>query len=457
MRSLLRQLGSLAMITLGIAALAFAAFGPAKATQLLRFPQTYTTSGPFLVQDPGGTTVYAVQGQTLYGNHIGVLGQAPSPFPSPYPTNITGVLGQVFTPSSAGVVGYAYLTGYGFYGFAGNGNGAFGATQTATGPYAGMVGDDESTAGTNYGVFGETVRGYGVYGTSSTGYGIYGVASGTGTGGYFSSDGTAGGVSYLAKSTGEGGAFYGHSGNATHPALVAVEATPGTDLIGTYNASSVETFIAQAGTANYSGYAVSPNGSDVQVSGDLYVQGNVFYYCSANSGTFPVTAPHGHCMDSPVNPVVKLRTTSGSSVAMYHSSQTAATVEDFGEAQLVNGQSSVSLNPSFASTIDPTRSYLVFITPEGENHGLYVAGKSIQRFVVRETMGGHSSIAFQYRIVAHPYADGSGEVGKPPSAATVASRRNPSIDIAGARRPPAKIKLATFPTLYGTGIGAKHH
>jgi hypothetical protein len=82
-------------------------------------------------------------------------------------------------------------------------------------------------------------------------------------------------------------------------------------------------------------------------------------------------------------------------------------MEDFGEGQLINGQAAIPLEHTFASTIDRTRSYLVFITPEGDSHGLFVATKSASGFTVRESMGGHSTLAFQYRIVAHPYGDNS--------------------------------------------------
>ena len=44
--------------------------------------------------------------------------------------------------------------------------------------------------------------------------------------------------------------------------------------------------------------------------------------------------------------------------------------------------------------------YLVFVTPEGPSAGLYVSGKDAAGFTVRENAGGHSSIVFDYRIVA---------------------------------------------------------
>jgi hypothetical protein len=43
--------------------------------------------------------------------------------------------------------------------------------------------------------------------------------------------------------------------------------------------------------------------------------------------------------------------------------------------------------------------YHVFVTPEGDCHGLYVRRKSADSFEVRELTGGKSDIAFSYRIV----------------------------------------------------------
>ena len=45
----------------------------------------------------------------------------------------------------------------------------------------------------------------------------------------------------------------------------------------------------------------------------------------------------------------------------------------------------------------------MLITPEGDTRGLFVAARTPGAFSVRETMGGRSSIAFGYRIVAHPF------------------------------------------------------
>ena len=43
--------------------------------------------------------------------------------------------------------------------------------------------------------------------------------------------------------------------------------------------------------------------------------------------------------------------------------------------------------------------YRVFVTPEGNCHGLYVSRKGANNFEVRELTGGKSNVAFSYRIV----------------------------------------------------------
>ena len=288
-----------------------------------------------------------------------------------------------------------------------------------------------------YGIGNGGLSGAGVIGQSiGGGTGVYGIASGGGTGvtgvafnsgpgpgtgaagGIFSSEGTADaldasgsgvGSASFGIATGEGGAFFGGSGNASHPVLLTEETMAGTDYFAAINATSSvpapqESFAIQGGSANYSGYAVPNYGSDVQISGDLYVQGAVYQLCSSSGGSFPVTSPHGHCYTS-VSPAVRTTSSRGGEVTAYSTLASVPAIEDFGEAQLVNGEASVSIESTFASTIDRSRSYLVFVTPEGDCNGLYVTGKSAGGFIVRELRNGHSSLAFQYRIVGHPYAN----------------------------------------------------
>lgn len=95
----------------------------------------------------------------------------------------------------------------------------------------------------------------------------------------------------------------------------------------------------------------------------------------------------------------------GRAVKRYVATSTVPSAEDYGEAQLVDGQAHVSLSSDFANVIDRHASYLVFITPEGDTNGVYVTQKTASGFVVRENHNGHSAVAFQYRIVAKPYGE----------------------------------------------------
>jgi hypothetical protein len=95
-------------------------------------------------------------------------------------------------------------------------------------------------------------------------------------------------------------------------------------------------------------------------------------------------------------------TSTGAKVLTFAAQQSTRTVEDVGEGRLDHGQAYVSFDRTFASAIDGRRSYLVFITPQGDSNGLYVAQKSATGFIVREHSG-VSNIAFDYRIVAQPY------------------------------------------------------
>jgi hypothetical protein len=74
--------------------------------------------------------------------------------------------------------------------------------------------------------------------------------------------------------------------------------------------------------------------------------------------------------------------------------------EDAGSAHLSNGEVVVNLEQLFGQTVNTEMEYHVFLTPNGDCKGLYVAQKSATSFVVRELGGGTSSIAFDYRIMA---------------------------------------------------------
>ncbi len=74
--------------------------------------------------------------------------------------------------------------------------------------------------------------------------------------------------------------------------------------------------------------------------------------------------------------------------------------EDFGSGTLSNGVATVTFDRTFAQTVNTAMQYHVFLTPNGDCKGLYVAQKSGGSFEVRELGGGKSNVAFDYRIVA---------------------------------------------------------
>jgi hypothetical protein len=73
--------------------------------------------------------------------------------------------------------------------------------------------------------------------------------------------------------------------------------------------------------------------------------------------------------------------------------------EDFGSGQIADGRGEIKLDPDFAAVVE-LEEYYVFLTPEGDSNGLYVAGKRSSGFEVREQQGGRSSLPFSYRVVA---------------------------------------------------------
>jgi hypothetical protein len=123
--------------------------------------------------------------------------------------------------------------------------------------------------------------------------------------------------------------------------------------------------------------------------GNISITGHIFTAGSCASG----------CVIDPKKP--------GTHVVTYAPREAAPTMEDVGEAQLTGGSAYVHLDPAFANVIDQRSPYLVFLTPEGDNRGLFVTQKSLTGFAVRESQGGRSTLAFSYRIVAKPFGQSS--------------------------------------------------
>lgn len=356
----------------------------------------------------------------------------------------------VYGSSSVGVYGDATTAQQPYTGVFGTGPyGVVGMTTNASG-LDGIVGfGDESTASnaaTTAGVQGVGVRGFGVYGHSTSGTAVSGNSqSGDGIDAFSQTSyglvsfagGTSKGepIAYLSAPTGIGVYAGGTSGNET-PVLLAQDLVGGSDLIGTFvpNAASTatpyETFIVQSTTGNRSGTAFA-HGSDVQISGDLYLSGKVYQSCSSFPAAPSVTPCYAVSQSSTATSAVPrsagtataVRSASGRDVAMFASSQSLPTVEDFGEAQLSAGRAVVALDPRFAQTMSAASPYLVFVTPEGDCRGLFIARRTPSSFEVRELGGGRSTIAFTYRIVAKPFGDESARLAAAPAEHAAQDRR----------------------------------
>jgi hypothetical protein len=249
------------------------------------------------------------------------------------------------------VAGYADAT-------SGNTNGVYGQSASTGGN--GVSGNAIATTGGANGVYGSTF-------TTGFGAGVSGAA--------WATTGTAFGVFGQTSSTNGQGVFGHASATSGSPAGVVGFVESPNAVAGQFVAHSGSGLILQglSGSTTKQVFTVDADGN-LDISGNLTVSGSK----SAR---------------------VKLQ--DGRDVALYAVESPENWFEDFGTAQLQGGAVQVSLDPGFLQTVDTTASYHVFLTPKGDCHGLYVASTTSAGFVVRELGSGSSSIAFDYRIVAH--------------------------------------------------------
>ena len=307
---------------------------------------------------------------------------------------------------SSGVTGTSNsTTGDGVYGvnLSGGGYGVYGQSNGLANGSTGVYGNASSTSsftGTTYGVYGVTNSttgggSAGVYGTA-TGtfidfvnnklYGVHGVVQpiapySAGVAGT-SSTISAIGSNYFVAGAGvwgdpcpgscEGVGVLGTADDDT--AIWALNST-GTDT----NTSTllVQNDSATAGALVFSAFGGSgledAGGCQINVNGDLNCSGSI---------------------------TPSVRAAAGRQVKLYGVASPENWFEDFGSGQLSGGSAKIRLDPTFASTVNTGQAYHVFLTPNGDCKGLYVARKTASGFEVRELGGGVSSISFDYRIVA---------------------------------------------------------
>jgi hypothetical protein len=311
-----------------------------------------------------------------------------------------GVLGEYEASSSTFGIGVAAVSTSG-YGVASE---ALGSSPAMLGLASGSGGAMEiDSSGTGVAI--QTYNGGGaivssggsaaaVTATSTTGTTVL-AESDNGDAGQFESLATYGGaphggIATIGLTNGIGVAAYGYAAYDKNPAVEATAQNAG-DIFDGVEDEGNTTFALNGATANKSTFAPA-NGSDLAMEGDLFLHG-AFYLCQQGQCTELLTSAAAASQD--------IATRDGT-VKTYRAAQSQPTVEDTGEANLVHGSAYVALDADFAKTISSATPYLVFLTPEGDTRGIYIASRSRTGFTVSEHDGGHSNLAFSYRIVAQP-------------------------------------------------------
>jgi len=257
------------------------------------------------------------------------------------------------SPAGYGVYGYTSATsgGIGVYGKSANGYGAYGSTTTGEG--YGVVGE---VSDGGVGVYGGTYSGDGVDAATTNGYAVFSEAFGSGYG--------------IEILTGSGyGLISETDGNV--PVYARNGAGNGSDVGGTY--------------IGLLGRAPAKGGFPITLTDS---NGNALFWVTGAGDVYYGGGLHSFG-----------RTANGSTVTAFTAKATAPTVEDTGTAELVAGAAAVRFDPAFAASID-AKAYRVFLTPDGDTRGLFVASKTAAGFVVRESQGGRSTVSFDYRVVA---------------------------------------------------------
>jgi hypothetical protein len=287
-----------------------------------------------------------VKGQSAITNGVGVWGEADASAG----TN-NGVFGEIFSSTSdaTGVLGVSNASSGTTYGVRG--------INSSSGQFAaGVEGENFSTAGVTFGLVGSTSSPNGIgavalgVGESSTGFKLIGCCP-AGVWGDTSSN--AGGATALAGTADDARAIYleNNSPSGVPTAFMLQDATGQLAL--------------QAGGSGF---------CTIDTTGHLFCQNGVSTMASVDTGQRQVAL---YAVESPQN-----------------------WFEDFGTGRLANGKAAVTVDRTFAQTVNLASDYHVFLTPTGECRGLYVSQKTATGFEVHELGGGQSNVSFDYRIVA---------------------------------------------------------
>jgi hypothetical protein len=239
-------------------------------------------------------------------------------------------------------------------------------------------GTQTASSATGIGFLGESNSSYGVYGSSSSGYGVVGVSN-TGTGTYGGSTNSHG--VYGSSSNSDG--VLGVSGTGTG---VTGESSSGYGVYGTSPGNYGVIGVTSSGNGVYGQVSVAPQGG--VIGRQLDASGNWAVYAFGNIGATGTKSS-----------VVSVDNGTRQ-VALYAVESPGVWFEDYGSGKLVSGVATVNIDPAYAQTVNTGVEYHVFLTPDGDCDGLYVATRTATGFEVRELHQGKSTVAFDYRIIA---------------------------------------------------------
>jgi hypothetical protein len=253
---------------------------------------------------------------------------------------------------------------------------------------SGVFGRNNDTSG--IGVTGAAPSGTGVFGESINGYGVGARAT------------DAAGYAVLANHT------------ATSGAAIAVVATAASNAAGAAGVKGTTSDGSGVWGTSPAGFGVlGQSSTGAGVFGDSTSAGGYGVYGRSTSGVGvfgTTTSGYAGAFNGPVTVTGSFTVTGGpKSAAVPHPDGTHRRLycveapeswfEDVGGGQLVSGRGQVTLDQDFAAVVR-TDAYRVFVMPEGDCRGLFVANKTATGFEVRELQNGTSTIGFSYRIVA---------------------------------------------------------
>jgi hypothetical protein len=267
----------------------------------------------------------------------------------------------------------------------------------ATPPPTAVLGEATSTTGSTAGVIGQSAGPFGL--------GVVGLATGTPTG----NENPSGVVGWATATSGK------------TRGLTAISDSPGGTAGNFESHNGADLIQAASGPmgSEISKFTVDSSGN-VSIAGNVSVQAGVTINgpVSALSGVSVdnisvnnITGPSGSLaitgnasISGDLNvfgtksSLAKL--SDGRTVALYAVEAPDNWFEDFGSGRLQSGVAKVMIDRAYQQTVNTQVAYHVFLTPDADCRGLYVAEKTPAGFEVRELEGGKSNIAFDYRIVA---------------------------------------------------------